>query len=206
MSGSPKKSFFACVVAGALVAAGARAQPYVVSGGEPVRTGDGHCLRAGTWTAEAASAECDPALALNVSVTAGAAPKPVRYQTEVQFAFDDDVLSADARNKLDELAQKLAAMEIDKVVAVGYADDVGPADYNRRLSARRAKAVGDYLGGKGVSGERLQLVAMGAHDAVTAGSCDFTPERPSDAKRIACLQPDRRVKVELVGRRKAEPE
>ena len=199
-----KHAFLASVVAAAFAAGEANAQSHVMAGGQPVRSGDGQCLRTGHWTIDAASNECDPRVALKVVAAPTAAPKPIHYSTEVQFAFDDDALTPDARKKLDELAQKLGAMEIDRVVAVGYADGVGPADYNRRLSARRAKAVGDYLGGKGVSGERLELVAMGAHDPLTAGTCDLLAhEGDSDAKVIACLQPDRRVKVQLMGREKA---
>lgn len=180
-----KRTLLVSAVAAAIAAGTANAQSYVMAGGEPVRTGEGQWLRTG-YSAPVA------------------ARKPVHYSAEVQFAFDDDVLSMDARKKLDQLAQKLVAMEIEQVVAVGYADRVGPADYNRRLSARRAKAVGDYLGGKGVSGERLQLVAMGAHDSLTAGTCDLPSEAPSDPQRIACLEPDRRVEVKLVGREKGE--
>jgi OmpA-OmpF porin, OOP family len=190
------------LIAAAIVAAYAHAQTvdqnagYLASGdGLPVRSADGDCWRTAAWTEKSASPECHPA------------PKPafaaVNYATQVLFAFDDDALSADARKQLDELAQKLLNVEIDKVVAVGHSDAVGGEQYNKRLSARRAKAVGDYLAGKGVSPERLQLVAMGDNDSITAGACDsLTGEGPRDAKRVACLQPDRRVNVELVARQK----
>jgi OOP family OmpA-OmpF porin len=171
----------------AFIAGGANAQSCVMAGGEPLRTSDGQCVRTASSTASAP------------------APKEISYRTEVLFAFDDDVLTPDARKRLDALAQNLVAMEVEKVVAVGHADGVGPAPYNRRLSARRAKAVGDYLAGKGVPGERLELVAMGEHDPLTAGACDVMAglQGPSEAKLIQCLQPDRRVRVELTGRPKS---
>ena len=149
--------------AAALAAGAANAQSYVMAGDQPVHSGYGGYLQAGER-----------------------APAPVpaaRYNAEVLFAFDDDALSAQARKQLDSLARRLPTMEVEKVVAVGYADAVGPRPYNKRLSARRAKAVGDYLAGKGVPAERLLLVAMGQDGP----------------------QPERRVAIELVGRELREP-
>ena len=179
-----QRALFAAAVAA--FAGGASAQSCVMAGGEPLRNSEGECVHTGYWRAAATPP----------------APKAVTYSTEVQFAFDEDALTGEARQQLDQLAQKLLALEVDKVVAIGYADGVGPAPYNKRLSARRAKAVGDYLSGKGVAAERLQLVAMGQDDSITSGSCEVTVPRTgeSESALIACLQPDRRVKVELVGR------
>lgn len=150
-----KHALFAAAM---VAAATAHAQSYVTAGGAPVHDGHGGYLQVG----ERAAA---PAL-------------PRRYNAEVLFAFDEDVLSAEARKALDSLADRLSTIEVEQVVAVGYADAVGPRPYNKRLSARRAKAVGDYLAGKGVPAERLRLVAMGQDGA----------------------QPERRVAIELVGR------
>ena len=181
-----KRALFA--LAAAALAGSASAQSCVMAGAGPLRTSDGDCVHTGYWTPAVAA----PAL------------KAVTYSTEVLFSFDEDVLTADARKQLDQLAQQLMAMDVEKVVAVGYADGVGAAPYNRRLSARRAKAVGDYLSGKGVAAERLQLVAMGQGDPVTAGACEVmtTLAGESPAAHVSCLQPDRRVKVELLGREK----
>jgi OOP family OmpA-OmpF porin len=173
-----KQALFA---AAALAAGAADAQSYVMAGGAPVQSAYGGYLQAGE--------------------RAAAPLAPVKYRAEVLFAFDDDVLTAEGRKELDQLARKLVSVELDKVVAIGHADDVGTPQYNRRLSARRAKAVGDYLAGKGVAMERLQLVAMGERDSITAGSCEVMNEVQggSGSDLIACRQPDRRVQVELVG-------
>jgi OOP family OmpA-OmpF porin len=181
-----QRAFFA--IAAAALAGSAGAQSCVMAGGGPLRTSDGDCVHTGDWT---------PAVA-------APAPKAAAYSAEVLFSFDEDVLTAAARKQLDQLAQQLMAMDVEKVVAVGYADGVGPAPYNRRLSARRAKAVGDYLSGKGLAAEHLQLVAMGQGDPITAGACDVMTALAdeSQAELVSCLQPDRRVKVELLGREK----
>ncbi|HEX7053440.1 MAG TPA: OmpA family protein [Burkholderiales bacterium] len=181
-----KRSLAAAVAA--TLAGGALAQSYVSAGGQPVKSAHGLLWRTGQAKSEAAPK---------------ARPEPVTYSAQVLFAFDDDTLSGEARKELDALAEKLFAIEVDKVVAVGYADGTGSPQYNRRLAARRAKAVGDYLAGKGLAVERLQLVAIGEADPVTAGACEYARMHDRyDPRLIACLEPDRRVEIELVGRSK----
>jgi outer membrane protein OmpA-like peptidoglycan-associated protein len=161
-----KYTTIAAAVLAALSAGRVFAQSYVSAAGEPLRNGYGEY-----WRSEVPGA-----------ATKKPAPALVSYSAEVLFAFDDDALTPDARKRLDEIARKLLAVELDALIAVGHADEVGPPQYNKRLSARRAKAVGDYLAGKGLPVERLQLVAMGQ-------------EGP---------QPERRVHIELIGREKAD--
>lgn len=195
-----KHTVVVTAVAAALAAGTANAQSYVIAGGQPLRASDGQCWRTSYRTAQQADKDCDPQIVATI-----ASRKAVTYSTEVLFAFDDDTLSLDARKQLDDLARRLLEVDLDKLVAVGHADGLGSPQYNKRLSARRAKAVGDYLAGKGVSSERLRLVALGEQDPVTAGACDaMALEKTSGPKLIACLQPDRRVKVGLVGRQKAD--
>ncbi len=170
----------------ATLAGGALAQSYISAGGRPVQASYGDYWQTG---------DAQPQEQHELR------PLPVTYSAAVRFGFDDDTLSGEARKELDALAQKLVAMELEKAVAVGHADGVGSPQYNRRLSARRAKAVGDYLAGKGVAIERLQLVAMGERESLTAGACESVAgDATADAKLITCLEPDRRVEVELVGR------
>ena len=176
------------VIAAALASGGAHAQPYITAGGDFVRTADGACLRTAYWTPELASAECDPQLTVKV------------HSTEVLFAFDDDRLDADALKRLDELGQKLFAMEVEKVVAVGHADSIGASHYNRLLSVRRVWAVRDYLAAKGITIDRMTLDAKGDREPVAGSSCEFAGLEKGDA--IACLRPDRRVMVEVTGRPK----
>jgi OOP family OmpA-OmpF porin len=172
----------ACSLAGA-----AAAQSYVTASGAPLRGGHGEYWQSTSYATPEKVAH---------------SPE-ISYSAQVRFPFDDDTLTGEARKELDALAEKLVAVEVDKVVAVGYSDGVGSPQYNKRLSARRAKAVGDYLAGKGVAAERLQLVALGERDPVTSGACEFAgPEDRSDPRLITCLEPDRRVEIELTGRRR----
>jgi len=63
----------------------------------------------------------------------------------VLFGVDKDILSADAKQSLDELAKQATGMERFVIEVQGYTDKSGPAEYNNALSERRAQAVARYL-------------------------------------------------------------
>ena len=68
--------------------------------------------------------------------------------------------------------------------------------YNQKLSVRRAEAVKSYLVSPGgVDAGRISAVGMGESQPVTKAE-DCRGAGPSP-KLIACLQPDRRVDVEV---------
>jgi outer membrane protein OmpA-like peptidoglycan-associated protein len=48
-----------------------------------------------------------------------------------------------------------------KIEISGHTDNKGGADYNKKLSERRAKAVIDYLLAKGISADRLRYAGYG---------------------------------------------
>jgi OOP family OmpA-OmpF porin len=61
---------------------------------------------------------------------------------------------------------------------------------------RRASAVRDYLASKEIPLNRISVDGKGKTQPVTKpGDC----KGPKSAKVIACLQPDRRVVVEVTG-------
>jgi OmpA-OmpF porin, OOP family len=186
------------LIALAITAAYAHAQTgdYLTSGSqEPVRSAYGDCWRTGYWSEERASQDCEPQLAVKDARAS--------YATEVLFEFQSAELDADGRKLLDDLAQKLVAIEPEKVTATAHADRIGGAEYNERLSARRAEAIRVYLVEKGVPEELLSFEAKGAREPVTAGRCEaMGAETKHNAKLVACLQPDRRVVIEVAGRPK----
>ncbi|MBN7813260.1 OmpA family protein [Algoriphagus sp. H41] len=59
-----------------------------------------------------------------------------------------------------------------KVEVKGYADELGPEDYNMKLSERRAKAVYDLLIASGVDGSRLSYKGYGEDTSVDKASAD----------------------------------
>jgi outer membrane protein OmpA-like peptidoglycan-associated protein len=79
----------------------------------------------------------------------------------VNFKFDRDELTDPAKETLDELATKLAKAPDMKVTIDGHTDFIGSSDYNMALGERRANAVKDYLGGRGVNANVVEVRTFG---------------------------------------------
>jgi OOP family OmpA-OmpF porin len=62
---------------------------------------------------------------------------------------------------LDDVAASLEKHPRLKVELQGHTDSTGPADYNLKLSDRRAASVREYLISKGVSEDRLTSKGYG---------------------------------------------
>lgn len=119
--------------------------------------------------------------------------------TDTLFAFDksaqSDMLAAGAA-RLRELAQRLKAYQsIESMTITGHTDRLGSDAYNQRLSEQRAASVRDFLHSLGVKVNSVTLNARGERDALPDSCSDSLP-RPA---LIACLQPQRRVTIEVSG-------
>jgi len=82
------------------------------------------------------------------------------------------------------------------VQVTGHTDRLGPHDYNMKLSERRAQAVREYLIQGGVASGKIAARGVDGADPVTGSECKGNKPTPA---LIACLQPDRRVDVEVTG-------
>jgi OOP family OmpA-OmpF porin len=82
----------------------------------------------------------------------------------------------------------------------GHTDRIGTQAYNQKLSERRAEAVNSYLvETAGVAGNKISAKGVNGSDPVTKpGDCKGTKVTQA---LIACLQPDRRVDIEVTGKR-----
>ena len=197
---------------------------YVTDGsGNAVLSGSGTCWKTGDWSPDKAREPCDavPRAATPAPITqaeraeppppVAAAPveqpKPPVIQkltlsTDVLFEFNKSELRPGGQQKLDELADRAKGADVDRVVVVGNADRIGSEQYNQELSEKRAQAVKEYLASKGVDSDRVQAEGKGKSDPVTGGQCrNMGKENNRNQKLISCLQPDRRVDVELLGSR-----
>ncbi|OGA21756.1 MAG: hypothetical protein A3H34_00490, partial [Betaproteobacteria bacterium RIFCSPLOWO2_02_FULL_67_19] len=141
------------------------------------RSGTGLCWRSGYWTPAMAIAECDPDLMPKPAparvvtppppppppAKPAPAPKPkpkpvaekVTLAADVLFDFDKSVVKPEGKSKLDDLAQKVKAINLEVVIAIGHTDSIGSDAYNQKLSVRRAESVKAYLVSKGVEPNRI---------------------------------------------------
>ncbi len=79
----------------------------------------------------------------------------------VFFDWDKSLITADAALILDRAAEQFKATGQANVALAGHTDTSGNADYNMRLSQRRADAVKAYLAGKGVPEAAMVTEAFG---------------------------------------------
>ena len=197
--------------------------PYVVDARNTVaRSGSGLCWRTGYWSPAAASSAmagqfpvgcaCDSDIVPQdkCTVTASATQQPaprtagavtpqdgkVTLSADTLFDFDKAVLKPEGKARLDQLAAESKGMKLEVIMAVGHTDRIGSAAYNQKLSERRAAAVKTYLVSKGVDANRVYTEGKGKTQPVTGTKCDGIKNRK---ELIACLQPDRRVDVEVIG-------
>lgn len=179
--------------------------------GDVAKSGFGSCWRTGFWTPAMAIAECDPELVKKpeapVAAPAAAAPAPVAtpkptaekvsLAADTLFDFDKAVLRPEGTAKLDELAAKAKEIKLEVIIAVGHTDRIGTDAYNQKLSERRAAAVKEYLVNKGIEPNRVYTEGKGKKQPVTGDKCGTSVKKTK--KLIECLQPDRRVEIEVIG-------
>ncbi len=193
------------------------------------RSGADLCWRTGYWTPAAAAnvkagefpvgCECDAdvvakdkCVATPVAKTEAAkpaqaplaAPTPVsekvKLAADALFEFDKAVLLPEGKTKLNDLAAKSKGLKLEVILAVGHTDRIGNPAYNQKLSEKRAAAVKAYLVSAGVEANRVYTEGKGKTQPVTGDKCNkLGAENGSNKKLVACLQPDRRVEIEVIG-------
>lgn len=151
------------------------------------------------------------AIAPVVTPTPAAAPAPaaaspmtrrVSLSADALFVFDRssaaDMLPK-GKAELDALAHALRSqdMQVQSLTITGHTDRLGTEAYNDALSQRRAHTVAAYLKAQGVA-VPMQVRASGEREPFTR-DCQGTDRTPG---LIACLQPDRRVVVDILGQAK----
>lgn len=131
-------------------------------------------------------------------MAAAARPSSAKITIAADVLFDSNKasLSLEGMKKLDELVAKVSTLRLEVVVAVGHADRLEGKSDSQTLSERRAAAVKDYLVSKGVPFNRVYIEGKGNKQPITKP--DQCKGRKS-AKVIKCLQPDRRVDIEVIG-------
>ena len=156
-----------------------------------------------------------PAVAAPAPIAAAPAPAPIYIQgpapapiiqTRESFVLLGDTLFKYNKSGINDLLpggierlkgvakrlntyQSLSSMRI-----AGHTDRIGSDSYNDDLSARRASTVRDYLLSQGVKTSDVQVFGKGKSEPLT--NCSTSAAR---AVQIQCLQPDRRVTIDVTG-------
>lgn len=138
-----------------------------------------------------------PAAVVQAPVVAPVAmPQRISFSGDALFAFDKAALQPEGRTLLDGLVKQLAGATYDNLMVTGHTDRIGSSRYNQKLSEQRAQTVKSYLVNQNIQASRIDAMGKGETQPVTkAGDC----KGAKSAKVIACLQPDRRVDIEMKG-------
>jgi peptidoglycan-associated lipoprotein len=88
---------------------------------------------------------------------------------DINFEFDRDSLTDEAKAALDELAQALKANPQFAITIEGHADERGTVEYNLALGEQRAQAAKTYLVALGVDASRVDTISYGEQRPVDPG-------------------------------------
>ncbi len=80
---------------------------------------------------------------------------------QLQFKSDTADLTPGDQARLDQVAESLTRLHWISGTIEGYTDATHDADYNHKLSERRATTVRDYLLSKGVGDNQMKAVGLG---------------------------------------------
>lgn len=126
--------------------------------------------------------------------------KRVSFSAESLFGFDRSEVKPEGKAALDTFSKELVGTRFETVLVEGHTDRLGSQVYNQRLSEQRAEAVKSYMvTSGGVDATKISAVGKSESEPVTKpGDCKGSK---ANAALIACLQPDRRVDIEVTGTR-----
>jgi OmpA-OmpF porin, OOP family len=153
--------------------------------------------------APAVAPSAAPAVA--AAPTAAAAPAIVKTKEtfvllgDALFKFDKsgrDQMLPGGKERVAQIADRLKRYQsLDTVAVAGHTDRLGSSQYNDPLSARRANTVLTLLQSLGINAAQSSASGKGEREPVTTTCSNSLPR----AKLIECLQPDRRVTIEVTG-------
>ncbi|MDO8252692.1 MAG: OmpA family protein [Rhodoferax sp.] len=127
-------------------------------------------------------------------------PMKVTFSADSLFDFDKASVMPSGKQHLDKFVADLQGVDFDVITVTGHTDRIGTHAYNIKLSTRRADAVSAYLvESAGVPASKIVTKGVNGAEPVTKpGDC---VGRQASKQLIACLQPDRRVELEVSGTR-----
>ena len=116
----------------------------------------------------------------------------LRLDGNTLFAFAKADLTPAGKQAIDAALKKAPTLLITPLKITGHTDDQGSSKANYDLSFKRAEAVRKYLQAKG---HHLAIDVAGRGETEPLVKCNAKLPK---AELVKCLQPNRRVDVEVV--------
>ncbi len=158
--------------------------------GLPVHSTNGECVRT-QWLS--GTDACAKKVAEPVAPAPAPKKAPIALEDRtIYFGFGKASLTKEAKGRLATLAHEMKTRKVKAVHIAGYADRIGKAAANEKLSKKRAEAVRSFLVTQGITADLAETRWFG--DSVAAAKC---PKNLKKKDLVLCLQPDRRVEVEI---------
>lgn len=125
--------------------------------------------------------------------------RELSFSSDALFDLDKSKLSEmkpQGRQRVEQFAKLLRNeySEPPKLVVTGYTDHIGPPQAQEKLALNRAEAVAEILKQSGIRQELITVQSKGSAEPVV--NCPVISATP---ELIRCLQPNRRIKVQVIG-------
>lgn len=104
--------------------------------------------------------------------------------SSVLFELASDYLNELAHPILDKITVFLKESSSIELIISGYTDNVGPEQFNKSLSQRRANSVLNYFVTSGISQSRFEVMGYGSQKPIASND---TPEGRSKNRRVEFL-------------------
>jgi outer membrane protein OmpA-like peptidoglycan-associated protein len=166
-----------------------RAQAGISKASDAASTADQHAMVAGQSadTAQQSAQEAVNRVDTLVGVVANLDNYKQLSDVSVTFGFDKSVLTDDDKAQLDQVAASLTSTRGYILALTGGTDSVGDAEYNYKLSNRRADAVVNYLSIRyNIPPHKFYLIGIGKDNPV------------ADNDTRAGRKENRRVEIKLM--------
>lgn len=126
-------------------------------------------------------------------------PQKISLGTDGLFRFGGGSaadLQPEGRQKIELLTQEIRRnfASVKSIAITGHTDRLGSVAYNEALSLERANTVRDLMVRAGVDEAAIKAVGVGKTRPVV--DCPGSRKTPA---LVACLQPNRRVELEVIG-------
>lgn len=111
-------------------------------------------------------------------------PVPAVTLSKGAFEHDSTELTPEAKSSLDQVATYLKENPETRIDVIGYTDSTGSAEYNQKLSEKRAQSASNYLESQGIEESRVTTIGKGEEDPIADNS---TEEGRENNRRVEVL-------------------